>query len=97
MLGPADRIADRRCLIGPRCPNECVRYLVEEDRGDAANLFHHFWRVAREVAAQRLQDAARMLQGGIPLRKTELVFSFVEPGFVVVRSFLRIPAGEKTI
>ena len=48
------------------------------------------------MAAQRLKHAARMLQGQIPLRKTEARVAFVGPGFFVVGALLFVPTGEKT-
>ena len=48
------------------------------------------------MAAQRLEDAARMLQRQIALRETEIVMLVVEPGFLVVSAILFIPSGEKS-
>src|SRR5260370_4733614 len=96
MLRPAKRVTNRRCLIRTGCPNECIRYLVEERRRNSANLFHHFRRVARKMATHRLKNAARMLQGQIAFGKTEIGVTFVKPSLFVVGALLFVPAGEKS-
>src|SRR5260370_8197457 len=47
------------------------------------------------MAAQRLKNAARMLQSQIALRKAEVGLTFVEPALVVVSALLLVPPGEK--
>src|SRR5258708_17675331 len=95
MLRPAKRVTNRRCLVRTGCPNECIRYLVEERRRNSANLLYHVGRVASKVASQCLKNAARMLQGQIALRETEVRVTFVGPGLFVVSTLLFVPAGEK--
>src|SRR5438094_789219 len=48
MLRPADGITDRRGFIWTRCCNERVCDFLKKYRRDAANLFDHLRRVARE-------------------------------------------------
>src|ERR1041385_9020381 len=95
MLGPTERVTNGRCFVGARRLNEGVRDFVKENWGNAANFFYHLGCVARKVPAQRLQNAARMLQSRIPLRKAQLVGPFVEPGFAIEGSCLRIPARKE--
>src|SRR5207245_1962834 len=59
------------------------------------NFLHHFGRVTSKMAAQRLENAAWMLQSQIALWKTEGRRAFVEPALFVVNALLFIPAGEK--
>src|SRR6266550_660572 len=94
MLGPAERITNRCALIWTGCGDERVRDLVKERRRNAANFLYHLRRVTSEVAAQRLENAPRMLQGQIALRETQSV-AFVEPALPVVAALLPVPAGEK--
>src|SRR5438093_1106965 len=94
MLGPAERITNRRALIWTGCGDERVRNFVKERRRNSTNFLHHFRRVTGKVAAQRLVNAARMLQGQIAFRKTEIRVTFVDPGLPVVAALLSAPAGE---
>src|ERR1700686_1553499 len=96
MLRPAKRVTNRRWLIRTGCPNECIRYLVEERRRNSANLLHHFRRVARKMATQRLKNAARMLQGQIAFRETEIGMPFVGPARFVVGAPFLLPAGKES-
>ncbi len=48
------------------------------------------------MAAQRLEDTARMLQGQIALGKTEVGMALVEPALFVVGALLFVPAGKKS-
>src|ERR1700730_7113963 len=96
MLGPAERITNRRGLVRTGSSDERIGNFVKERRRNAANLLHHFWGVASEVTAQRLENAARMLQGQIALGKTEVGVAIVEPGLFVVGALLFVPAGEKS-
>src|ERR1700730_10817517 len=68
---------------------------MKERRRNAANFFNHFGRVTSKVTAQCLENAARMLQGQIALRKAEVGLAFVEPALLVVGALLLVPAGEK--
>src|SRR5882724_6114832 len=95
MLGPAERITNRRALIWTGCGDERVRNFVKKRRRDAANLFYHLRRVTSEVAAQCLQNAPRMLQGQIALGETKAAIAIVVPGLPVVAALLPAPAGEK--
>src|ERR1700730_11100919 len=95
MLRPTECITDCRCLVRTRSGNKSVRNLVKKSRGDPANLLHHFRRVAGKVATQRLENAARILQGQVAFWKTEVGMAFVSPGLFVVGSLLFVPAGEK--
>src|SRR5437763_1826088 len=96
MLRPTECITNRRGLVRTRRGHERVRHFVRERRRNAANLFHHLGRVTSKMAAQRLKNAARMLQGQIALRKTETAIALISPGLFVVSAFLFIPAGEKS-
>src|SRR5207253_6513133 len=95
MLCPTERITNRRTLVRTRSGDERVRNFLKKRRRNAANFLYHFWRVTSEVAAQRLENAPRMLQGQIALGETKAAISFVEPGFPVVAALLPVPAGEK--
>src|SRR5438067_8664806 len=48
------------------------------------------------MAAQRLENATRMLQGQIALGKTETAVAIISPGFLVVGALFLVPAGEKS-
>src|SRR5882757_1161507 len=95
MLGPAERITNRRALIWTGCGDERVRDLVKKRRRNATNFLYHLRRVTSEVAAQCLQNAPRMLQGQIALGETKAAIAIVVPGLPVVAALLPAPAGEK--
>src|SRR5882724_385902 len=95
MLGPAERITNRRALIWTGCGDERVRDLVKKRRRNAANFLYHLRRVTSEVASQCLQNAPRMLQGQIALGETQAVIALVEPALPVVAALFPAPAGEK--
>src|SRR6266478_802812 len=95
MLGPAERITNRRTLVRTRSSDQRLRNFMKKHRRNAANFLHHFGRVTSEVAAQRLENAARMLQGQIALGETKAVITFVDPALPVVAALLPVPAGEK--
>src|SRR5882724_8434655 len=94
MLCPAERITNRRTLVGTRRGGQRVRNFVKKRRRNSTNFLHHFGRVASKVAAQRLKNTARMLQGQIAFRKTEGGMALVEPALPVVAALLPVPAGE---
>src|SRR6266853_2188169 len=94
MLGPAERITNRRALIWTGCGDERVRDLVKELGRNSTNFLYHLRRVTSEVAAQCLQNAPRMLQGQIAFRKTEGGMALVDPGLPVVAALLSAPTGE---
>src|SRR5438477_12146427 len=96
MLRPAKRITDRGGFVRTGRGDERISNLLKQSGRNPANLLHHFWRVASEVTAQGLENAARMLQGQIPLGKTQVGMAFVEPGLFVVATLLFVPPGEKT-
>ena len=62
LLRPADRIAERGGALPARVLDQRLGDLVELRLGDPADLRHHLRRVAREVLAQELEDAALVLQ-----------------------------------
>src|SRR4051812_49363203 len=47
------------------------------------------------MAAQRLKDAARMLQGQVAFRETEIRLAVVLPGFLRIKAFFLVPTGEE--
>src|SRR6266496_2735141 len=95
MLRPPERITNRRTLVRTRSSDQRLRNFVKKHRRNAANFLYHLWCVTSEVAAQRLENAARMLQGQIALGETKAAIAFVEPGLPVVAALLPAPAGEK--
>src|ERR1700682_3392454 len=95
MLRPAECITNCRALIRTGSSDERVRNFVEKCGGNAADFLDHFGRVASKMAAQGLENGARMLQGRIALRKAEAGLAFVEPALLVVGALLLVPAGEK--
>src|SRR6266404_6217446 len=72
MLCPTEGITNCRGLVRTRRSDKRVGNFVKKHRRDTANFLHHFRRVASEVAAQCLKNAARMLQGQIALGETEI-------------------------
>src|SRR4029077_6405246 len=94
MLGPAECITNRCALIWTLCGDERLRNFVKELGRNSTNFLHHFGRVTSKVAAQCLQNAARMLQGQIAFRKTERGMVLVEPALPIVAALLPVPAGE---
>src|SRR6266550_5305967 len=96
MLRPADCVTNRRRFVRARCPNKFVGDLVKQRRWNTADFLHHLRSVAREMAFQFLEDALRISQSEIPLRKAE-VFAFIEPALHRVIAFAFVPAGEKAI
>src|SRR5207237_7620654 len=95
MLCPAERITNRRTLVGTRSGDQRVCNFVKKRRRNATNFLHHFGRVTSKVATQRLEDASRMLQGQITFGKTKAAIATVTPGLPVVAALLPVPAGEK--
>src|SRR5438067_10249656 len=95
MLCPAERITNRRTLVGTRSGDQRVCNFVKKRRRNATNFLHHFGRVTSKVATQRLEDAPWMLQGQIALGETKAAIAIVEPGLPVVAALLPAPAGEK--
>src|SRR6266550_4032403 len=95
MLCPAERITNRRTLVGTRSSDQCVCNFVKKRRRNSTNFLDHFGRVTSKVATQRLENASRMLQGQIALGETKAVIAFVEPALPVVAALLSAPAGEK--
>src|SRR5207244_6147302 len=95
MLCPAERITNRRTLVGTRSGDQRVCNFVKKRRRNATNFLHHFGRVTSKVATQRLEDAPRMLQGQIALGETKAAIATVKPGLPVVAALLSAPAGEK--
>src|ERR1700676_375123 len=95
MLRPAERITDRRALVRTGSSDERICNFVKESGRNAADFLHHFGRVTSEVAAQRLQNATRMLQSRIALWKTEAAIAVVGPALLIVSALLFVPAGEK--
>ena len=75
--------------------DERIGHFVKERWRNSANLLNHLGRVTSKVATQRLENAARMLQGQIALGKTEVGMAVVEPALFVVGALLFVPAGEK--
>ncbi len=65
VLGPAHGVADGGRFIGAGGGDEGFRRFQECVPGHAAVALDGFRRVAREMALQDLEDAARMLQGAI--------------------------------
>src|SRR6266550_5140755 len=94
MLCPAERITNRRTLVGTRSGDQRVCNFVKKRRRNSTNFLHHFGRVTSKVATQRLEDALRMLQGQITLGETKAAIALVEPGRPVVAALLPAPAGE---
>src|SRR5205823_2637514 len=95
MLRPAERITNRRTLIGTRSGDQRVCNFVKKHRRNAANFLDHLWCVTSKVTAQRLENAPRMLQCQIALGETKAAIAIVEPGLPVVTALLAAPAGEK--
>src|SRR6266403_78434 len=95
MLRPPERITNRRTLVRTRSSDQRLRNFVKKHRRNAANFLYHLGCVTSEVAAQRLENAARMLQGQIALGETKAVIAMVEPALPVVAALLPVPAGEK--
>src|SRR5918912_2493441 len=96
MLRPTNGIANRRRLIRTGCPDQRVRDFLEKRRRNAADLLHDFGRVAREMSFQDLKNTAGMLQSQVTFREAEPICSLVEPGFIAVSPFVRLPTGKET-
>src|SRR5262245_47708803 len=94
MLRPTEGITNCRCFFRTRGSNQCVRNLVKKRRRNATDFLYHLRRVAREVAAQRLENAPWVLQGQIALRETKAAIAIVEPGLPVITTLFPAPAGE---
>src|SRR5437879_6123088 len=95
MLRPAERITNRGALVRTGSSDQRIGNFMKKRRRNAANFLYHFWRVTSEVAAQRLENAPRMLQGQIALWETKAAVATVKPGLPVVAALLPAPAGEK--
>src|SRR5215468_2042630 len=94
MLRPAQCITNCGRFFRTGCSNQRVCNFMKKRRRNAANFLHHLRRVTTEVAAQRLENAPRMLQGQIALRETKATITIVGPGVPVVSAYLPTPAGE---
>src|SRR5438874_2543975 len=95
MLRPPERITNRRTLVRTRSSDQRLRDFVKQRRRNTANFLYHLWRVAGEVAAQRLENAAWILQGQIAFGEAKAAIAMVEPALPVVAALLPVPAGEK--
>src|SRR5581483_7231227 len=73
VLRPADCVTDRAGLLAARSAGEDVRDLEELLARNAAVALHHLRRVAREMALQHLEDAARVLQRLIANRLVDVL------------------------
>ena len=62
VLGPADRVDERRRPVAAAVGGDPLGHLRERLRLDAADLGDHLRRVAGEVPLEHLEDAARVLQ-----------------------------------
>src|ERR1700747_2358431 len=96
MLRPADRITDRRGFIWTGCCNERVCDFLKKYRLDAANLFDHLRRVAREMPFEFLKNTLWILQRETP-RGIAQSFALVFPAFHLIGAPVFVPAGEITI
>src|SRR5437773_4532180 len=67
MLRPADGVANGAGLLAPRGAGEDVGHFEEALLGNAAVLFDHLRRVAREVTLENMEDTSRMLQRRIAI------------------------------
>src|SRR6266478_1128894 len=95
MLRPTERITNRRALVRTRSGDQRVCNFVKKRRRNSTNFLDHLWCVTGEMAAQRLEDAPRMLQGQITFGETKAAIATVKPGLSVVAALLSAPAGEK--
>src|SRR6266566_7668858 len=95
MLRPAERITNRGALVRTGSSDQRIGNFMKKRRRNAANFLYHLWGITSEVAAQRLENAPRMLQRKIALWETKAVISFVEPGPPIVAELLTATAGEK--
>jgi hypothetical protein len=93
LMGETDRIAKSGGLFRAGSRGQRVGDLVEKLGRDAADILHDFGGVAGEMPAQRLKNAARMLERQVPPR-VGLAVAFVFPGLLVVALFFGIPARE---
>src|SRR5438874_1367985 len=94
MLRPTERITNRGALVRTGSSDQRIGNFMKKRRRNAANFLYHLWCVASEVAAQRLENALRMLQGQIALGETKAAIALVEPGRPVVAALFPAPAGE---
>ena len=67
VVRPAHGVAEGGGLLAARVGDERLRDLAEELGRDAADALDHLGRVAREVAPQHVDDAARVLQRRVRL------------------------------
>src|SRR6266513_4075178 len=96
MLRPADGITDRRGFIWTRCCNERVRDFPKKYRRDAANLFDHLRRVAREMPLEFLKNTLWILQSEIPFGIAQS-FALVFPAFHLICPPVLVPPREITV
>src|SRR4029077_1621883 len=95
MLRPPERITNRRTLVRTRSSDQRLRNFVKKHRRSAANFLHHLGRVTSKVAAQRLENAARMSQGQIAVGEAKAAIAMVDPASPVIAALLPVPAGKK--
>ena len=94
VLRPAECIQERRSFIFRAGFRNQLAHLQEVRLRRTADVFDNLRRVAGNVLFQQVPHAARVLQGGVALRKAVFVQLVVPAGFVVPAFFGVITAEQ---
>ena len=94
VLRPAECIQERRGLIFGAGFGDKLAHLQEVRLRRPTDVFDNLWRIAGHVLFQQVPHAARVLQGGVALRKAVFVQLVVPAGFVVPAFFGVITAEQ---
>ena len=96
MLRPADGVGERGGPFAPAVAHDRLGDLQPRLLRRPAHALDHLRRVASEVPAQDVEDAARVLQRRIR-HDASVAVSFEGPSRHVVAAILRVVSGKKTV
>src|SRR3989441_1284719 len=97
LLRPTNGVTEGGGALATGVLDERLRDLQPLFARHPADTLDHFWGVACEVAAHDLEDAVRMLQGGVDQRSPILIALVVPTALIGVGFCFRIIAGEEAI
>jgi len=96
VLRPAEGVQERRGFVFRAGFGDQLAHLQEVRLRRPTDVFDNLWRIAGHVLFQQVPHAARVLQGGVTLRKTFLIQLVVPAGFVVL-AFFGVVTAKQTI
>ena len=96
VLRPAECVQERRGFVLRAGLGDKLAHLQEVCLRRTADILNHLRRIAGNMLFQQVPHAARVLQGGIALRKAFLIQLVVPAGFVVF-AFFGVVTAEQAI